>query len=95
MNVQIQSLKFDADKRLLDFVNAKIEKLDRFEDKITSAEVILKIDKNHDDGNKVVNIILNVPGNELIAERRAHTFEEAVDAAFEALKNQIAKYKAK
>ena len=43
MNVQIQSVKFDADKRLVEFVNAKMTKLDRFAERSTGAEVILKL----------------------------------------------------
>lgn len=93
MNVKIQSVKFDADKKLTDFVNAKMSKLDRFVEDAIGAEVIMKVDKDHDHGNKVVTVILNVPGNDLVAEERAKTFEEALDEALEALKKQIARHK--
>ena len=93
MNVKIQSVKFDADKKLVDFVNAKMSKLERFVEDAVGAEVIMKVDKDHDHGNKVVTIILSVPGNDLVAEERAKTFEESVDEAIEALKKQIAKHK--
>ena len=56
MNVQIQSVKFDADKRLVEFVNAKMAKLDRFAERSTGAEVILKLDKDHEKGNKIATI---------------------------------------
>ena len=45
MNVQIQSVKFDADKKLIEFVENKMSKLERFADRATGAEVILKLDK--------------------------------------------------
>ncbi|MFI3320180.1 MAG: ribosome-associated translation inhibitor RaiA [Rikenellaceae bacterium] len=93
MNVQIQSVKFDADKRLIDFVEAKIAKLDRFADRATGAEVILKLDKDHEKGNKVATISIRIPGDDLIAERRAKSFEEAVDDAIDAIRNQIDKIK--
>ena len=93
MNVKIQSVKFDADKKLVDFVNAKMSKLDRFVEDAVGAEVIMKVDKDNDHGNKVVTIILSVPGNDLVAEERSKTFEESVDEAIEALKKQIAKHK--
>lgn len=93
MNVQIQSLKFDADKKLVDSIEAKFAKLDRFDDSITAAEAILKLDKDQDLGNKVVMMRIAIPGNDLVSERRAHSFEEAVDGCFEALKKQIAKRK--
>lgn len=62
MNVQIQSVKFDADKRLVEFVNAKMAKLDRFAERSTGAEVILKLDKDHEKGNKFATITLHMPG---------------------------------
>jgi putative sigma-54 modulation protein len=93
MNVKIQSVKFDAYKRLVEFVEKKMSKLDKFSDRIVSSDVIMKVDKDHEKGNKVVTITLVVPGEELVAEARAKTFEEAVDEAIEALKKQITKYK--
>lgn len=93
MNVKIQSVKFDADKRLVDFVNAKMAKLERFAEDAVGAEVIMKVDKDNDHGNKVATIILGMPGGELVAEERAKTFEEALDESIEALKKQIAKHK--
>ncbi len=95
MNVQIQSVKFDADKQLLDFVESKIAKLDRFADRATGAEVILKLDKDNEKGNKVATISLRIPGDDLVAERQAKTFEEAVDESISALKKQIEKSKTK
>ncbi len=89
MNVQIQSVKFDADKKLIDFVEAKIAKLERFADRSTGVEVILKLDKDHEKGNKVASISLRMPGDDMFAERRARTFEEAVDEAISAIKKQI------
>lgn len=93
MNVQIQSVRFDADRRLIEFVESKMAKLERFADRTTSAEVILKLDKDFDKGNKVATVALHVPGEEMVAEHRARTFEEAVDEAIDALKRQIEKFK--
>ncbi len=95
MNVQIQSVKFDADKKLIDFVEAKMAKLDRFADNSTGADVILKLDKDNEKGNKVATITLRIPGDDLVAERQAKSFEEAVDEAIDALKKQIEKAKDK
>ncbi len=93
MNVTIQTVKFDADKKLNEFINAKLDKLDRFDDKIIDAEVILKLEKDSENGNKVATVKLNVPGEDMVAEKRAHTFEEAVDLCAEAIKSQISKRK--
>jgi putative sigma-54 modulation protein len=95
MNVEIQSVKFDADKKLVEFVEKKMAKLDKFAEKATSSKVIMKLDKDHEKGNKVVTITLSMPGEELVAENRCKTFEEAIDESIEALKRQIDKYKEK
>ncbi len=95
MNVQIQSVKFDADQRLVDFVETKMSKLEKFSERIVSSDVIMKVDKDHDKGNKVVTITLYMPGEDLVAKSRARTFEEAVDDAIEELRIQIIKQKEK
>ena len=95
MDVKIQSVKFDADKKLVSFIEGKMAKLERFVERAVAAEVILKVDKNHDEGNKVAVIKLLVPGEDLVSERRSKSFEESVDDAIDALKKQLEKYKEK
>ena len=92
MNVKIQSVKFDADKRLVDFIQAKMDKMDRF---VERAQVTLRIDKDDEQGNKVAIVKIDVAGDELLAERRCKTFEEAIDLCLDAIKKQIDKYKEK
>jgi putative sigma-54 modulation protein len=94
MNVNIQTVKFDADKRLVEFVEHKLGKMDRFAERSTGADVVLKLDKDFDKGNKVATITLHMPGNDLISEQRAKSFEEAIDLAIDALKRQNEKLKA-
>ena len=96
MNVQIQSVKFDADKRLVEFVNAKMAKLDRFAERSTGAEVILKLDKDHEKGNKFATITLHMPhGEDLVACHQSKAFGRSVDEAIDALKRQLDNFKAK
>ncbi len=92
MKLQIQSVHFDADQKLLDFAQAKIDKLERFDDGIVQGEVIMSLDKDKDNGNKVVVVRLS---GDLVAERRATSFEQAIDECVEALKRQIEKRKNK
>ena len=68
-------------------------KLDRFIERATGADVILKLDKDHEKGNKVAIIRIEVPGDDLVAEARSKSFEESVDNAIDALKKQIEKHK--
>jgi len=95
MNIKIQSLRFDADAKLLDFVENKLSKLDQYYDNIIGAEVILRLDKSEDVGNKVADIKILIPGNELFSKKQAKSFEEAADLAIDALKRQIKKTKDK
>ena len=92
--MNIQTVKFDADKRLVEFVEHKLGKMDRFADRSTGADVVLKLDKDFEKGNKVATITLHMPGSDLISEQRAKTFEEAIDLAIDALKRQNEKLKA-
>ena len=95
MNVKIQSVKFDADKKLIEFIENKKAKLERFVDRTTGAEVILKIDKDPEQGNKVATIKIEVPTETLVAEHQSKSFEEAIDEAIDALKKQLEKHKEK
>ena len=91
MKVNIQSVKFDASKQLIEFVEKKMSRLERFESASTGVDVVLKLDKDSEKGNKVALVTLHVPGNDILTEQRAHTFEEAVDLALDVEKRQIEK----
>jgi len=93
MNVKVQSIKFNADKKLIDFINQKVNKLERFFDNIIDAEVFLRAEKPQEVSNKIVEIRLNVPNADLFAHKQSASFEEAVDECVDALKNQIKKHK--
>ena len=95
MQVQIHSLKFDADKKLTDFIDTKVNKLNQFYDDIISAEVILRVDKDQSLENKIAEIKLKIPGTELFAKKQTKTFEESTDNALEALRRQLTKFKDK
>jgi putative sigma-54 modulation protein len=96
MKLQIQSIHFDADNRLLEFIQKKLDKLDTFFDRILDGEVFLKLDKGeHSRDNKVVEIKINLPGTTIFAKEQAESFEAATDEATESLKQQIKKYKDK
>lgn len=96
MNVQIQSVKFDAGQQLLDFIQKKMDRLDRFVDeRAGDVEVTLRLDPDSEKGNKVVIVSLHVPGSDIRVEERAFTFEEAVDNSMDIVKRQLEKAKAK
>ena len=96
MEVKINSLHFNADQKLVEFVNKKVGKLDTFFDGILSAEITLKIDKPETTNNKISELKVSIPANDyLFAKKQADSFEEATDLAIEAVKKQLGKYKEK
>lgn len=95
MTVKIQSVHFDADKKLLDFIEERAAKLNHYYDGIISSEVILRIDKSSNQENKTAEIKLIVPGNDLFVKKHGKSFEESVDHCIDALKVQIEKHKVK
>lgn len=95
MNINIQSLHFDATDKLKEFINKKVTKLEKYSDDILTAEVILKVVKPETKMNKEASIKLNVKNDDLFASKIAESFEEAIDICGEALEKQLVKYKEK
>lgn len=93
MQVTIQSIHFTADRKLTDFIRQKCTKMAQVFDSIVDVQVYLRVEKNPETGNKLVEIKTLVPQNTLVATERASTFEEATDAAVEQLRRQLQKYK--
>ena len=95
MNIQIHSVRFDADKKLIDFVHQKLTKLTQFGESIVSAEVYLRLDNDEERENKITEIKLEYPRGPLFARKQSKSFEESTDQAVDALKRQITKHKEK
>ncbi len=95
MEIQIHSVHFDADKKLLDFIQVKVNKLLQYRDDILAADIFLRLINVQDDNNKIVEIKLDIPRNPLFAKKQSKTFEEATDNAIDALRRQITKQKGK
>ena len=94
MDIKVQSIHFEADKKLVDFVEEKVGKLSQFYDKIIGGDVFLKLEAS-DKENKVAEIKIKLPGKDLFAKKQCKSFEEATDEAVEALRRQINKHKSK
>ncbi|MEQ8238705.1 MAG: ribosome-associated translation inhibitor RaiA [Cyclobacteriaceae bacterium] len=95
MKLQVHSIHFDADQKLVDFIQKKADKLETFFDRIIDGEVFLRLDKGEAKDNKVLEMKLNIPGEQLFAKEKASSFEAAADEAAEALRRQLKKYKEK
>jgi putative sigma-54 modulation protein len=95
MDFKVNTVHFTADQKLIDFVHDKVKKLELMNDSIISSEVFLKLDKSSEKDNKIAEVRVFIPGNELFAKKQCKTFEEATDLAVDALKKQVEKHKSK
>ena len=94
MKMQVHSIHFDADQKLVHFIRKKVNKLETFYDRLVDGEVFLRLN-NEGVENKTVEIKVNVPGTQLFAIEKARSFEAAADLATDALRMQLKKFKAK
>ena len=95
MKIRVQSIHFTADSKLLDFIQKKVDKLDQFFDNIISGDVYLKLENVEHDANKISEIKMQIPGEQLFAKEQCKTFEEATDLAVESIIKQVNKHKTK
>jgi putative sigma-54 modulation protein len=96
MTVNIQAVHFDADVKLVNYVKAKLEKLNTFHDRITKVEVFLKLDNIvHNIKDKIAEIRVKVPKQEFFVKCSSKSFESSFDDAMESLINQIKRKKEK
>ncbi|MGH1334861.1 MAG: ribosome hibernation-promoting factor, HPF/YfiA family [Aureispira sp.] len=93
MEIRKQAVNFDADAKLLEFIDKKLAKLETFYDSIVSTDVFLKLEKTGQVQDKVAEIKLHVPGSTLIAKETSKSFEESVDLGTTSLRRQLIKYK--
>jgi putative sigma-54 modulation protein len=96
MNVNIQTVHFNADSKLIDYVNRKLEKLNLFSDRIIQVKVFLKLDNVvHAIKDKVAEIRVHVPRHNFFVKSTSKSFEESFDTAFDSLVTQIKRNKEK
>ena len=96
MDLNIQTVHFNADSALLELVERKMEKLNQFHDRIINADVYLKLDNVvHQIKDKVVEIKVKIPRHELFVKHTSKSFEESFDVALDSIINQLKRKKEK
>jgi putative sigma-54 modulation protein len=95
MKINVQSVNFKADVKLIDFIQKRLDKLDQFYDHVIDSDVYLKVNNTSAKENKIVEIRVNVPGNDIPVKKEGATFEEAVDLCVDTLGRQLRKRKEK
>ncbi|KIC90344.1 MULTISPECIES: ribosome hibernation-promoting factor, HPF/YfiA family [unclassified Flavihumibacter] len=96
MNVNIQTVHFDADSKLVDYVTNRLAKLSTFHDRIIKVDVFLKLDNVvHQIKDKVAEIRVHVPRHDFFVKASSKSFEESFDSALDSIVNQIKRKKDK
>ena len=94
MNVSIQTVHFDADSKLVDYVQKKIDKLGQFHDRITKVDVYLKLDNVvHSIKDKIAEIKVHIPRHDFFVKQSSKSFEESFDTALDSVITQIKRQK--
>ena len=93
MQIQIQSVHFDADAKLLEFIDKKVAKLTTYYEGIVRADVILRLEPIGHVQDKVAEIVLHVPGHNFVAKESYKSFEQATDECIDSLRRQLIKHK--
>lgn len=96
MVTRIQSIHFDADTKLVSLIEEKLDRLTQYiQDRVIEAKVILKLEQVGKVQDKIIEVILNLPGQAVVAKSAKKSFEEALAEVIDSLKTQLLRYKEK
>ncbi len=95
MKVSVHAVNFTVDKKLVDFVQERLDKLEKYYDKVVSSDVFLKVEKTSEKENKIAEVKIIVPGDEFLVKKQCKTFEEAIELSSESLERMLLKRKEK
>lgn len=95
MKVNVNAVNFTVDRKLVDFIQERMDKLEKFYDRVIGADVFLKVESTSEKENKIVEIKIHVPGDDLMVKKQCKTFEESVDTSCESLSRLLLRRKEK
>jgi len=95
MKVNTQSVNFNADQKLIDFIQKRMDKLEMHYDKVIKSDVFLKVENTSDKQNKIFEAKVHVPGDSFVVKKQCKSFEEGADMAVASLQRQLKKRKEK
>jgi putative sigma-54 modulation protein len=95
MKVSVQSVNFNIDENLVKYIEKKVNNLEKFHDHILGAEIYLKVQSASEKENKISDLKISLPGNDVVAKKLAKSFEEAVSQSVDSVKKQLVKRKEK
>lgn len=95
MKVNTQSVNFNVDIKLIEFIQKRLDKLEVFYDRIINSDVYLKVENTSSKENKIVEIKVHIPKDTFIVKKQCKSFEEGTDVAVSSLERQLKKRKEK
>ena len=95
MKVNVHAVNFNVDRKLVDHIEERMNKLEKYYDKIVSSDVFLKVEQTSEKENKIVEVKIIVPGDEFMVKKQCKSFEEGIELASEALERLLLKRKEK
>jgi putative sigma-54 modulation protein len=95
MMVNVHAVNLAVDKKLVEYVQERMDRLEKYYDKVVSSDVYLKVEKTSKKENKVAEIKVNVPGDDFVVKKQCKTFEEAIELSAETLERLLIKRKEK
>ena len=95
MKVDVQAVNFNVDAKLVRFIQERLDKVERFYDKVVSATVFLKVDNTSEKENKIVDLKIGIPGDDIVVKKQCKSFEEAADQCAETAERLLVKRKEK
>mgnify|MGYP003513378062 FL=1 len=96
MNVNIQTVHFDADTKLVSYIQKKVSKLTQYHDRITKIHVYLNLDNVvHTITDKIAEVKVMIPRHEFFVKQSSKSFEESFDCALNSVITQMKRQKEK
>jgi putative sigma-54 modulation protein len=95
MKVNVHAVNFTVDAKLVVFIQERMDRLEKYYDKVVSSDVFLKVEKTSEKENKIAEIKIHVPGDEFIVKKQCKTFEEAMEQSAESIERFLIKRKEK
>lgn len=93
MKISVQAIGLTPHQPLEEFIDKKLSKLDTFYDKILECKVILKVENHSEKANKTSEVIVVIPGDDIVVKKTAVSFEESLDLCADAAKKLLIKKK--
>ncbi len=95
MKVNVHAVNFTVDRKLVVHVQERLDKLEKYYDKVVHSDVFFKVDNTAAKINKIAEVKITVPGDEFIVKKQCKTFEEAVMLAADSMERLLVKRKQK